>query len=169
MYSGKWKFYIWWIRQRKIILINHVVRVWFIFNVWNLIQWSEVWKSGEMKKLANAFSPSTNGMLKVQHDNDTHHSRTSLASIFEDLASIRKSILGSSSHENSVRLFSPIEVHDVEVLCFVILFSSWLSFSLKKRDFTKTALNNCLMYIYKKANKHLFTDYFLWSVYHILH
>ncbi|XP_060573986.1 transient receptor potential cation channel subfamily M member 3-like [Ruditapes philippinarum] len=54
-----------------------------------------------MKKLANHFTGPSNGMLKVQHDNDTHHSRTSLASIFEDLASIRKSILGSGSHENS--------------------------------------------------------------------
>ncbi|XP_053405277.1 transient receptor potential cation channel subfamily M member 3-like isoform X7 [Mercenaria mercenaria] len=53
-----------------------------------------------MKKVSNHFTPS-NGMLKVHHDNDNHHSRTSLASIFEDLATIRKSILGSGSHENS--------------------------------------------------------------------
>lgn len=58
---------------------------------------------GQMKKLANAFANS-NGMLKVQHDNDAHHSRTSLASIFEDLASIRKSILGTGAHENAVSI-----------------------------------------------------------------
>ncbi|KAL4227851.1 Transient receptor putative cation channel subfamily M member 7 [Mactra antiquata] len=53
-----------------------------------------------MKKLASAFT-NNNGMLKVQHDTDAHHSRTSLASIFEDLASIRKSILGTGAHENA--------------------------------------------------------------------
>jgi len=56
-----------------------------------------------VKKLANAFTSNQNGMLKVQHDADKHNSRTSLASIFEDLASIRKSILGSGTHDNPVR------------------------------------------------------------------
>jgi len=55
-----------------------------------------------MKKLVGSFSGPANGMLRVQHDSDKHHSRTSLASIFEDLASIRKSILGSGSHESAV-------------------------------------------------------------------
>ena len=56
-----------------------------------------------MKKLAGAFTSATTGMLKVNHGEDTRQSRTSLASIFEDLASIRKSILGHGSHETAVR------------------------------------------------------------------
>ena len=56
-----------------------------------------------VKKLAGAFTSATAGMLKVQHDEETRQSRTSLASIFEDLATIRKSILGKGSLDNSVR------------------------------------------------------------------
>ncbi|XP_052279179.1 transient receptor potential cation channel subfamily M member 3-like isoform X3 [Dreissena polymorpha] len=53
-----------------------------------------------MERLGKTFGSTQNGMLNV-HDSEKHHSRTSLASIFEDLASIRKSILGTpGSHEN---------------------------------------------------------------------
>ena len=55
-----------------------------------------------VKKLAGAFQIATTGMLKVQHDEETRQSRTSLASIFEDLSTIRKSILGKGSLDNSV-------------------------------------------------------------------
>lgn len=64
-----------------------------------------------VKKITNAFTTSAqNGMLKVQHDADKHNSRTSLASIFEDLASIRKSILGNGAHDNPVSKFCPFTV-----------------------------------------------------------
>jgi len=75
-----------------------------------------------VKKLANAFTSNQNGMLKVQHDADKHNSRTSLASIFEDLASIRKSILGSGTHDNPVRSDLVLFPQNFRMTCFLCYF-----------------------------------------------